>query len=145
MKRIAKKKIVYFLSAFLILLILFYGYKKEFAMKKAVINGQELKLEIASTDAERKLGLGGREGICQNCGMLFLFSQKGQYNFWMKDMRFPLDIVWILDDKVVYFEKNVDSDFSGILRPQTEADKVLELNTGKAQELNLKIGDQINL
>ena len=57
------------------------------------INNCKFKVEIADTPQERFLGLGKRERICKNCGMLFEFHQKGDYSFCMRDMKFPLDFI----------------------------------------------------
>ena len=65
-----------------------------------------------------------------------------QYSFWMKDMRFPLDIIWIKNGEVVHVEKNVLENFSGILSPQVDADSVLEINAGNVDKLDIKIGDR---
>jgi len=58
-------------------------------------------------------------------------------------MRFPLDILWILDGKIVYLEKNVSEKFAGILSPPIVADQVLEINAGIADKLGVKAGDEI--
>ena len=60
----------------------------------------------------------------------------------MKDMRFPLDIIWIKNGEVVYVEKNVSEKFSGTLSPQAEADSVLEINAGNADKLSIKVGNK---
>ena len=52
-------------------------------------------VEIADNDEERVRGLSLREPIEANRGMLFIFDVSGNYSFWMKDMLFALDIIWI--------------------------------------------------
>jgi uncharacterized membrane protein (UPF0127 family) len=105
------------------------------------IGGQQYTLEIADTEVKRTVGLGGRDGICDTCGMLFLFESRGRYTFWMKDMRFALDIVWLLGDEVVAIKRDVHSDFSGVFRPEVSADKVLEFPASAGQGLN--VGDTV--
>ncbi|MFZ2187518.1 MAG: DUF192 domain-containing protein [Candidatus Moraniibacteriota bacterium] len=95
------------------------------------ISGQLYRLEIAETDAERAQGLGDRDTLCDNCGMLFIFADPGKYAFWMKDMRFPIDIIWLLGDRVVFVEHAVSPDFAGIVHPTAPADRVLELNANQ--------------
>ena len=75
--------------------------------------------------------------------MLFLFPQKGIYAFWMKDMRFNLDIIWISDDKIVYIAK--DNSFHDLtpVNPGIEADKVLEINADLADRYGFKVGDEV--
>jgi len=108
------------------------------------VNNCQFKIEIADTSQERFLGLGKREKICQNCGMLFEFSEKGEYSFCMRDMKFPLDIIWILDDNAVSVAKDVPCKFKGEINPHVLADKVLELNAGTAEKCGIKKGDKIS-
>ncbi|EKE25471.1 MAG: hypothetical protein ACD_5C00145G0002 [uncultured bacterium] len=144
MKNIIKKKIVILLALVIILLVCLYVLNEGLGSGKSlVINGHKIKLEIAKSIEQRKKGLSGREELCSDCGMLFEFPEKGQYGFWMKDMKFSLDIIWILDGKIVHLEKDVQSDFEGVINPKVQADKVLEFNTGKADELGLLIGDKV--
>jgi hypothetical protein len=135
------------LLAFSVLIILFFLEKSLIFQGnriKAVINEREFKLEVASDDGERKKGLGGRERICENCGMIFQFPVSGNYSFWMKDMKFSLDIIWILENKVVYIAKNIPFDYRENMMPEVWADKVLELNAGTCDRNNIKEGDIVN-
>lgn len=109
------------------------------------INGNVFKAEIASTARERSRGLSGRSSLCRECGMLFIFQEKGNYHFWMKDMQFDLDIVWIADSRIVGIEKNV-SHARGrlrVARPVVKVDKVLELNAGVVDARGIKVGDAV--
>lgn len=105
------------------------------------IEGKKYYLEVADSDAEREKGLGGRESLREECGMLFVFEKPGRYAFWMKDMRFPLDIIWLLGNEVVFVAPDVDHDFSGVIEPSAFADRVIEINSGAASEL--KIGERV--
>lgn len=102
----------------------------------ARIAGEAYALEIADTDSERQRGLSGREDLCERCGMLFVFDTPDRYAFWMKDMRFPLDIVWLSGDTVVFVAHDVLPDSSAILMPPALADQVLEINAGKGAGLS---------
>ena len=76
-------------------------------IKYIKIAGQEIKVELAVSDAEKGKGLSGRTGLAPNTGMLFVFEKPGPYAFWMKDMNFPIDIIWLSEDlKVVYIKQN---------------------------------------
>ena len=108
------------------------------------INNCKFKVEIADTSQERFLGLGKREKICQSCGMLFEFPEKGKYLFCMRDMKFPLDIIWISDHNAVSVIKDVPCNFKGEINPHISADKVLELNAGTAEKCGIKKGDKIS-
>ena len=107
------------------------------------INGRKFQVEIVRTEKEREKGLSGRERICENCGMLFVFPEKGKQVFWMKGMKFNLDIVWISEEKITYIAKNVSRDLKETIRPEVLSDKVLELNAGTADDLDIEIGDGI--
>lgn len=104
-----------------------------------------LSTEIAKTDAEREQGLSGRECIGSDQAMLFVFNKPGSYPFWMKDMRFPIDIVWVDSSHKV---TTVKSNVSPSTYPQKFVNKkpstyVLELQAGRAQKLNITEGTDI--
>ena len=104
-------------------------------------------LEIADTDAKRTQGLSGRTALENNHGMLFIFEEPGKYGFWMKDMLFPIDIVWISADlQVVGVERNVlPESYPQIFYPQTLINYALELNSGEAERLGIDIGEKLYL
>lgn len=100
--------------------------------------------EVAATSAERSRGLSNRKELCENCAMLFLFERKGFYSFWMKEMEFDLDMLWVDKDAVVFIAKNVSHEKgSERIEPDREADKILEINAGLADKLGIKIGDRV--
>jgi uncharacterized membrane protein (UPF0127 family) len=67
--------------------------------------------DIANTPEKRALGLSGRETLLPDTGMLFVFDTPGSHDIWMKDMRFPIDILWIdINGTIVHIEKNVSPD-----------------------------------
>ena len=105
------------------------------------LDGERFTLEVAATEEEREKGLGGRESLCRTCAMLFVFEKSERYAFWMKDMRFPIDIVWFLGDRVVFVAHEVSPDFSGILEPAVVADRVIELSSGAAK--NAEVGEKV--
>src|SRR5688500_16424694 len=72
----------------------------------AEINGNKVKLIVAKSESDRSKGLSGRNNLAKDQGMLFVFPQPGEYAFWMKDMKFAIDIIYINKDKVVYVVKN---------------------------------------
>lgn len=97
-------------------------------------NGQEIKLRVADEPKERALGLSYFKSLSQDQGMLFLFDKPGVYPFWMKDMNFPLDIIWLKRGqdggyRVVYVAHNVlPSSYPNSINPKMDADAVLEIN-----------------
>ena len=72
----------------------------------ATVNGKTFNLLIAKSDKERALGLSKRDKLDFNSGMLFSFEKKGIYPFWMRDMRFPIDIIYIDDSVIVDIIEN---------------------------------------
>jgi uncharacterized membrane protein (UPF0127 family) len=58
-------------------------------------NGIEVIVEIAQTPAQLQTGLMNREYLHENTGMLFIFKSEEKHSFWMKNMSFPIDIIWI--------------------------------------------------
>lgn len=120
--------------------------------KVLTINNTDLKVEIADTQEARGRGLGGREKLPANGGMLFLFANEERYPFWMKGLSFPLDFIWIKGDTVVDITPNVQAPQVGqadetlpIYTSKVPVNKVLEVNAGVIEKLNIKVGDVIKL
>lgn len=113
------------------------------------INGETIQVEIADTDRLRTQGLSGRESMSEDRGMLFTFPNPGTYGFWMKDMKFPLDFLWIMDNKIVQINENIPPPKEGerpqTVVPESPIDKVLEVNAGFAGRHYIKVGDIVNL
>ncbi len=71
------------------------------------INEAAFNTEVASNQSEFDKGLGGRPCILPNQAMLFAFKQPGQYPFWMKGMKFPIDMIWVNSSRqIVAYEPN---------------------------------------
>lgn len=68
---------------------------------QAQVGGQGFRLELAANDAARARGLSHRAGLPADAGMWFVMPAPGKHGFWMKDMAFPIDLVWIGDDLTV--------------------------------------------
>ncbi len=114
---------------------------------------QTILAEVVKTEAEQARGLGERTSIGVNEGMLFLFPKPGNYGFWMKDMYFPIDIVWIASSTVVGvsadvpppLSMNVPDNSLPVYYPPALADAVLELHADRAAILSLKAGDILSI
>lgn len=110
------------------------------------VNGQAVFLEIASSSDERSLGLSNRESLCEYCGMLFLFNESAERSFVMRNMNFPLDILFISeDDTIVKIYENAEPEGANpqnIYNSTAPVIKVLELNAGMAERLGLEEGDK---
>lgn len=146
------KKIIFIFLVIVIVGIIFFfekGNDPNIARPYVSIRGEKIFVEIADTEQKRERGLSGRDSIGENEGMLFLFSEKGKYGFWMKEMNFPIDIIWMSGDVVVNIEKNVNPQIGAsedeltVYSPPEDADKVLEVRAGKTDRLGIKTGDVI--
>jgi uncharacterized membrane protein (UPF0127 family) len=108
-----------------------------------------LQVEVANTKASRELGLSGRPSMGNDEGMLFVFPTPGRYGFWMKDMVFPLDIIWINQEGiVVWIERNVTPESfleEKIFINTSDASYVLEVNAGQANRFGLFMGSKIKI
>lgn len=118
--------------------------------KIADIKGHRISLEIADDEAEQRKGLSARDSLPKDKGMLFKFKKADTHTFWMKDMRFPIDIIFINNDKIVTIYENVqpENDKNANLSLYTStkpADKVIEINAGLAKEFGLKTGETLRL
>ena len=101
------------------------------------INNAVVSIEIADKPTKRTQGLSGRQSLPTNNGMLFVFDQPHTPSFWMYDMNFALDFVWIRDNAVVDITENVPpptnttpSNELPTYSPAVPADTVLEVNAG---------------
>lgn len=107
------------------------------------IGGKTLQVDLAVTSAERGLGLSGRASLSDGDGMLFIFELPDAHGFWMKDMLFPIDIIWFDENKiVVYVESGVlPESYPKVFTPNRPAKYVLETKSGFAAENGIGVGD----
>lgn len=110
------------------------------------INGRSFSLEIANTQAERALGLGRRPSLPTDRGMLFIFGSVQPECFWMKDMHFPLDIIWVNNKKqVVHIAHSVSpSTYPDSFCPVEPVKYVIELNAGMADNTDMRVGETLD-
>ena len=113
------------------------------------IAGQEIKVKIAQTPNQKELGLGKIKSLPENQGMLFIYDDYVIPNYWMKDMKFSIDIIWIKDNMVMGYEKDLKSQADNInlpvYQPKTFINYVLEVNSGFVDKYGLQIGDNVKL
>lgn len=104
-----------------------------------------INVEIADNSFERERGLSFRKSMKQDEGMLFIFDELGKYGFWVKDMNFPLDVVWINEEgRVVYEVNNVSLDtYPGVFINEVSARYVLEVNAGVTEKLGIYLGTKL--
>lgn len=116
------------------------------------IRGVSYQLSIMQTEASRAQGLSNQQYLPKNAGMLFVFQQQGKYGFWMKDMLFPIDIIFIDNRKIVSIVHSAPIPKPGeqlfelpIYNPISPVNYVLEVNAGEANKHHFKRGDEVTI
>lgn len=146
------------LSIIVIFITLFISYPDSKKSNKDTnswvqINNIVVPVEVVKDNASISKGLGGRKSLASGSGMLFDFPQKDILpKFWMKDMYFPIDIIWINNNKITGISKNVpnlspdtkDSDLPLYSAPGV-IDYVLEVNAGFSDENGFSTGDDVKI
>lgn len=130
----------------------FYVSKVRTNPKAVVVVGGDTRyyVDIARDAVSQARGLSGREQLAAAEGMLFVFSQPMPRLFWMNEMNFPLDFVWIRDRKVIGIAENIphpaanNGEIYRLSSPEP-ADMVLEINAGEIRARGIQVGDAIQL
>ncbi len=148
-----------FLVAFWILIIMLSGVVSSkpnntitnHSLQELRVGESKLNVEIVKSPASISQGLSGRPEIGAD-GMLFLMPNRAKTQFWMPDMQFDLDIIWIDQGEIIGIEVNVPhplpntSEQDLILYPSPDmVEWVLEVEAGTAKENNWQVGSQVNL
>ena len=111
---------------------------------QAQIGDKKINLTVAKSEKDRMKGLSGRNSLPEDQGMLFLFEKKGEYGFWMRDMKFNIDIIFIDDNNVVNIVENAPSSVQApnltVYYPSAPVNRVLELNSGGSKKYGIKKG-----
>jgi uncharacterized membrane protein (UPF0127 family) len=112
------------------------------------IGTARVAVELAETPEEQARGLGYRDRLEWDHGMYFPYRRPGFYGFWMRGMRFSIDIVWIRDGRIVDLHRDVPFEPGGngpTLRPRELVDAVLEVPAGYSAAKGWSIGDRVRL
>lgn len=149
MAKISKKTKWILLTA-LICAIGLQLYKYHWPSAVVNLKGQELKVLVAKDPYHQMKGLSGRDSLAPNDAMLFVFALPDRYPFVMRDMKFPLDIVWFANGLVVDIAPRLAPDSAPEAQltryiPRLPANVVLELPAGWAEAHGLKIGDELRV
>lgn len=102
-------------------------------------------LRLAADEPSREKGLSGVESLKSDDGLLMTFDTDDKWAIWMKDMKIPLDIVWLdSSKKVIYIVKNAAPELSTdrVFTPTEKARYVIELSAGATQQYGIKLGDR---
>lgn len=111
----------------------------------------KLKLDVADTEAKREVGLSGRNALSDTQGMLFIFDSPTTPSFWMKGMKFPIDIIFLNNKKIITIFKNAPAPKTiteiptTYYQPSSPINNVVELKAGSAEKFNLREGDTLKL
>ncbi len=115
------------------------------------IKNQTFAIEVADTMMSRMRGLSGRDELGEHDGMLFVFDKPSASGFWMKDMKFPLDIIWLRGNRIIGFSENLPAEPKKsiftlpVYYPPEPVDRVLEVNAGVVKQYNFAAGDEVSI
>lgn len=145
----SRSKIIIFISIVIILIAVSTPFllRGRTYVKYLQVNEKVFKVEVADNDVTLEKGLSGRPELGGYEGMLFVFQKPDKYGFWMKDMNFSLDIIWLDNDlRVVHIEKSVSpKTYPKVFYPESDSMYVLEISAGQSDKAELKIGDTIEI
>lgn len=153
-----KNKNIWFLSIGIFLLLVtcilyltsvyYQESKQEKSITPAVIiNNITIPVEIADTIQKQAQGLSDRQELSEDSGMLFVFPESKIRSFWMKNMHFLLDIIWINNNKIINISKNLQPEGEvpdNTYGSEGEVNYVLEVNAGFCDDKGIGVGDVVN-
>ena len=121
---------------------------KGYRQTNVTVNGLILSADISASNEQRTKGLSVKDALAENEAMLFVFDNEDEHTFWMKDMKFPIDIIWINDNKtVVHIEHNLQPCGYGLLcptyKPGQDSLYVLETVGGFAEKHDVVQGTRV--
>lgn len=115
----------------------------------ATLSGKQFQFEVVNSYASQLLGLSNREEIGSD-GMLFVFHRPDKHQIWMKDMKFDLDLIWLLENRVVDLslavpkpEPGQEPDALPIYQPTQRVDMLLEVVAGFVDRYQIEVGDEL--
>jgi len=127
-----------------------HSFAEEIVYSHAIVTtstGEEIPVEVADTLKKRSLGLGKRNSLKKGWGMLFVFEKRKLHRFWMKDMQFSLDVIWLDNHKIVHIIHNAEPsnyrDEPEVMTSPVPVNFVLEIAAGWAEKLRLKTGQRM--
>lgn len=134
-----KSLYIYVVACAIVLLGIFFALLSNFGRNNEVSGPIPLaEIIIARDQASRELGLGGRNSLASTTGMLFVFDQLERQGFWMKDMKFPIDIIWLDKNfRIVTVAADISpSSYPTIFYPKEKSAFALEVAAGISQKNN---------
>ena len=145
-------KLVILLAVLGLLVMAYYGFSYYNNKPTVTIKGHVFEVEVVEDTDDLERGLSGRKDLSAEQAMLFIFSSKQELAFWMHEMNFNIDLLWIDGNKIIDYEKNMPApDKNTAIKdlprffPNQPVDKVLEMNAGLIDSLGIKIGDTVDI
>jgi len=123
--------------------------KDKIAEKQSIIRIKDMEFSsiVADTINEQRTGLSGKESLPSGTVMLFVFPESTEVGIWMKDMHFPIDIIWVDEEfRIIHIVQNVQPEtFPEVFKPSTPARYVIEANAGFVSQNDITLGDFVNI
>lgn len=116
------------------------------AISRVCVNSACIQAEVADSAEKQEVGLMFRKNLAENRGMLFIFDREAKYSFWMKNMQFPLDIIWIDSNReIVDITENAlpCKGTCDTIMPAVSSRYVLEVSSGFVKRKKIKKGDKL--
>jgi uncharacterized membrane protein (UPF0127 family) len=139
------------LIAFAISFVVLQLFTNRFPTAVIQIGEKKVYVQIANTIGRQYTGLGGREQLLPYGGMVFPYVPARRVAIVMRDMQFPIDIIWVRSGKVIDIapnvqpEPNVPEERLTVYNPRLPADMVIELKAGFTEEYGVQIGDSVQV
>ena len=110
-------------------------------------SGKVLQSEVMVSDEDRQMGLMFRPSLALDHGMLFLFEEPGFHGIWMKNCKFPIDILWLDGERtIVHVAEKVppcQAEPCEVYEPLRKASYVVEINAGQARKEKAVVGSRV--
>lgn len=115
------------------------------AIKTVQVGNAVIKVELAITEEQWTQGLSGRTSLGSSTGMFFVFNNSGYWSMWMKDMNFPIDVLWISDDLKVgdIVENMLPASYPNAYTSRAPARYVLEVPAGTVKQYGIAVGQNV--
>lgn len=142
--------LIFFLAVFFGLVAFFPPVLREQKTVKyatVVFKNTTVKAETADTEAKRRQGLSGRKNLANGEGIWFVFFRETDAGIWMKEMNFPIDIVWFdRNFKITHIKENAAPEsYPEVFAPSTPSRFVLEVPAGFVQKYGVSLGDVVSV
>lgn len=146
-------RIIFGLIGLILLLVIAFFFTQSYfgfftSKTTATVKNHTFTVDVAKTSKDKEIGLSSKKTISSDYGMYFPFDKPDYYAFWMKNMNFPIDIIFLRDNKIVTIFSNVPAPASAtdnlpLYQPEEPANAVLEIQSGLSKKYGLVKGDSV--